>query len=84
MELACHHFFQEIRKVEEEYKMEYVPIWLRDEREEGIKRGEKRGIMKMAKQTAAKMLKKGFDIDTIIEITGLDKKEIDKLAHGSN
>jgi hypothetical protein len=23
--------------------MEYVPIWLRDEREEGIKIGEKRG-----------------------------------------
>ena len=32
---------EEIKKVEEEYKMEYVPIWLRDEREEGIKIGEK-------------------------------------------
>jgi hypothetical protein len=30
------------------------------------------------------MLEKGFDLDTIIEITGLDRKEIDKLAQSSH
>jgi hypothetical protein len=26
------------------------------------------------------MLRKGFDLDTIIDITGLEKKEIEKLS----
>ncbi len=37
---------QAIKQAEEDYKMEYVPIWLRDEREEGIKIGEERGEKK--------------------------------------
>jgi predicted transposase/invertase (TIGR01784 family) len=90
---------QVIKQVEEEFKMEYVPIWLRDEREEGIKigekRGEKRGVEigievgekrgeingeKRGKiKTARNMLKKGFEIDVIVEVTGLTKKEVKNL-----
>ncbi len=74
-----------IKQVEEEFKMEYVPIWLRDEREEGIKIGEKRGVEigeKRGKiETAKNMLKKGFEIDVIVELTGLKRKEIEKLVN---
>jgi predicted transposase YdaD len=49
----------------------------------GEKRGEKKGIekgsIKEKIRTAKAMIEKGFDIDTIIDITGLDKKEIEKL-----
>ena len=38
----------------------------------GLKRGIKRGIL----ETAKKMLAKGIDIETIIEITGLTQEEI--------
>ena len=52
-------------------------------KEEGIKigeeRGENRGMIKKAKETAKKMLEKDFDVDVIMEITGLDKKEIKNL-----
>jgi hypothetical protein len=74
-----------IKQVEEEFKMEYVPIWLRDEREEGIKIGEKRGVEigeKRGKiETAKNMLKKGFEIAVIVELTGLKRKEIEKLVN---
>lgn len=40
----------------------------------GEKRGEKKGIMK----TVKKMLQKDFNIETIIEVTGLSKNEIEK------
>lgn len=75
---------EEIKKVEEEYKMEYVPIWLRDEREEGIKIGEEKGkqegMEEKAKETAKRMIEKGFEVDIIMEITGLKKEEVEKLA----
>lgn len=67
---------EEIKKVEEEFKMEYVPIWLRDEREVGIKIGEE----EKAKETAKKMLEKGFEVDIIMEITSLKKEDVEKLA----
>lgn len=44
-------------------------------REEGIKEGEKKNQL----ETAKKMKEKDMDIDTIIEITGLTKEEIEKL-----
>ena len=62
-----------------------LSIWLRDEREEGIKIGEKigekRGKKEKAIETAINMLKKGFEIDVIVEITGLKRKEIEKLIN---
>ena len=63
-------------KVEEEYKMEYVPIWLRDEREEGIKIGEET----KAKETARNLLEMGIETDKIAKATGLKKEEVEKLA----
>ena len=52
-------------------------------RKEGIKEGEERGIKKGEKrgrkETAKKMKEKGMDIQTIEEITGLSREEIEKL-----
>jgi hypothetical protein len=70
---------QVIKQVEEEFKMEYVPIWLRDEREEGVEIGEKRGIEKKAKETAKRMLEDGLPIETISKYTGLPGDIIKKL-----
>jgi predicted transposase/invertase (TIGR01784 family) len=58
-------------------------------REEGIKigesigekRGEKRGKKEGKIETAKNMLKKGFEIDVIAELTGLKRKEIEKLIN---
>ncbi len=41
-------------------------------RRDGKKEGEQKAIL----ETAKKMLVKGIDIETVIEITGLTKKEI--------
>jgi predicted transposase/invertase (TIGR01784 family) len=64
--------------------MEYVPIWLREEREVGIKIGEEKGkqegMEEKAIETAKRMLEKGFEIDIIMEITGLKKEEVETLA----
>jgi len=52
-------------------------------REEGIKIGEEKGIkigeLGKAKETAKRMLKKGFDLDTIVEITGLEPSQVERL-----
>ena len=65
----------------EEYKSFYAT--LQDERDEGIKEGEKRGIRKGMTQgiltTATRMKKAKFDVSTIIEMTGLSREEIEKL-----
>jgi predicted transposase/invertase (TIGR01784 family) len=51
--------------------------------EKGIKIGEEKGIkigeLGKAKETAKRMLKKGFDLDTIVEITGLEPSEVERL-----
>jgi len=69
-----------IKQAEEEYKMEYVPIWERD----AEKRGEKRGMEKKAKETAKNLLMMRIDIDKISKATGLKKEEIEKLASKSH
>jgi predicted transposase/invertase (TIGR01784 family) len=60
--------------------MEYIPTWERDAHKTGEKRGIEKGSIKEKIRTAKVMIEKGFDIDTIIDITGLDKKEIEKLS----
>ena len=42
----------------------------------GEKQGEARGEKKAKLETAKKMLEKGIDIETIIEVTGLTKEAI--------
>ena len=44
-------------------------------RQEGIKIGEKKGIIK----TATELKKAGADVELIMKTTGLTKKEIQKL-----
>ena len=60
--------------------MDYVPIWLREERELGIKIGEEKGKEEKAKETAKKMLEKGFEIDVILDLTGLKREEVEILV----
>lgn len=62
--------------------------WVREEREkamqegmkegmkEGLKEGLKEGVKEGVKRTARNMLEKGFDEETIMEVTGLTKEEI--------
>jgi hypothetical protein len=64
-----------IRKIEEEFKMEYIPLWEQDARKEGEKKGKE--------ETAKNLLKMGIDIDRISKATGLKKIEIEKLASKS-
>ncbi len=45
----------------------------------GMRKGMEKGMQQEKKQTAKKMLAKGLDIETIIEITGLTKEEIEKI-----
>lgn len=47
--------------------------------EEGRKEGEKAGAKKKQLEIAKMMKNKGMDVDTIVEITGLSKEEIEKL-----
>jgi predicted transposase/invertase (TIGR01784 family) len=42
------------------------------------------GMEEKAKETAKRMLEKGFDLDTIVEITGLKPSEIKKLSEITN
>ncbi len=69
-----------IKKAEEEFKMEYVPIWERDAQKIGEKIGEKRGRKEGKLETARKLIKRGVDIDIIVEATGFPKQEIEKLV----
>jgi hypothetical protein len=73
-----------IKKAEEEFKMEYVPIWERDAQKIGEKRGEKRGRKEAKLETARKLIKRGVDIDIIAEATGFPKQEIEKLGSKSH
>ena len=57
--------------------MEYVPIWLREEREVGIKIGEE----EKAKETAKRMLEDGLPIKTISKYTNLTEKEVKDLMN---
>jgi predicted transposase/invertase (TIGR01784 family) len=71
------------QQLREEGKHEGIKIGEKRGKHEGIKigekRGEKRGKEYTAKETAIRMLKKGFDLNTIVEITGLEPSEIKKL-----
>ncbi len=75
-----------IMETEEEFNMEYVPIWLRDwerkvEQSEirGEIRGEKTGITKEKLRTAGVMHNDGLSLETIAKYTGLPEEEIKDL-----
>ncbi|MCU0287855.1 MAG: Rpn family recombination-promoting nuclease/putative transposase [Acidobacteria bacterium] len=77
-----------IDKAEEEYKMDYIPSWersahrkgIREGMERGIERGFERGFGQGKRETAIKMLNKGYDIDVVCEMTGLDREEVIRLS----
>ena len=72
-----------MQTIAEEWKREGIKIGEEIGEERGVKIGEKRGEERgkeyTAKETAIRMLKKGFDLNTIVEITGLEPSEIKKL-----
>jgi len=79
---------EEIKRIEEEFKMPYLASWERSAKREGIKEGKevgiKEGINEEKIRAARMMIKKGFDLDTIMDITGLDRKEIERLTSTSH
>ncbi|MGE5341936.1 MAG: hypothetical protein ACM3SY_10715 [Candidatus Omnitrophota bacterium] len=56
--------------------MEYVPIWERDIRREGISEGKQ----ERAKEIAERMLNQGFKIETIAECLDITVEEVKKLT----
>ena len=60
----------------QQFKEEFMETLGPQLKEEGIKIG----VANKAVETAKKMIHKGFDIDTIMELTGLGKEEIKKLT----
>jgi len=71
---------EEIKKIEEEYKMPYLASWERD----AIKKGMKQGMNKEKMRTAKEMLREGIDLDTVAKITGLARKQIEKMLATSH
>ena len=49
-------------------------------RSEGEKIGRKEGKKEAKLETARKLIKRGVDMDIIVEATGLPKQEIEKLV----
>jgi len=70
-----------IRKIEEEFKMEYIPIWLRDERNEGKREGKIEGKKEGKKETARQMLLDNIPVEKVVKYTGLTEKEVKALMH---
>ncbi|MCP5103548.1 MAG: hypothetical protein GY950_09225 [bacterium] len=83
---------EEIKKIEEEYKMPYLASWERDAIkkgmkqgvEKGVKQGVKQGMNKEKERTAKEMLKEGIALDTVVKITGLDRKQVEKFLTTSH
>ena len=81
----------EVKKVKENknWRREYMTLMMRDKeniqkgielgRNEGIKLGRSEGIELEKRTTVIKMLKKGFDMELISELSGLSHEEIEKL-----
>ena len=71
---------EEISKIEEEHKMAYVTSWERIAKKEGKREGRLEGRREGRLETAQKMIKKGINKETIIEITGFSREELEKLS----
>ena len=69
----------EVKKVKENknWRREYMTLMMRDK--ENIQKGIKEGIELEKRTTVIKMLKKGFDMELISELSGLSYEEIEKL-----
>jgi predicted transposase/invertase (TIGR01784 family) len=69
-----------VRKIDEDKaRKEGREEGRKEGREEGRKEGREEGEKKGRKETAINMLEKGFNIDMIVELTGLEPDEIEAL-----
>ena len=72
---------QQFREEFREEFMETLGPQLKEEGiKEGIKEGKEEGIKEGKKEIVLQMLKRGFDLNTIMDLTGLRKSEIETLA----
>ena len=71
-------YFQDIL---EEEKEEVREIGLAEGRAQGLAEGRVQGLAEGSKDIAAKMIKKGYDLKEISELTGLALDEIEKLQN---
>ena len=71
-------YFQDIL---EEEKEEVREIGLAEGRAQGLAEGRAEGLAESSKDIAAKMIKKGYDLKEIAELTGLALDEIEKLQN---
>ena len=71
-------YFQDIL---EEEKEEVREIGLAEGRAQGLAEGRAEGLAEGSKDIAAKMIKKGYDLKEISELTGLALDEIEKLQN---
>lgn len=71
-------YFQDIL---EEEKEEVREIGLAEGRAQGLAEGRAEGLAESSKDIAAKMIKKGYDLKEISELTGLALDEIEKLQN---
>jgi len=63
---------EEIKKIEEEFKMPYLTSWERS--------AKKKGMEEKAIETARNLLEMGIEIDKIAKATGLKKEKVEKMA----
>jgi predicted transposase YdaD len=68
------------QQMKEEFREEFMETMGPQLKDEVKKEGKKEGKKEEKKEIAKQMLRKGFDLDTIIDITGLEKTEIEKLS----
>ncbi|MGE5341612.1 MAG: hypothetical protein ACM3SY_09035, partial [Candidatus Omnitrophota bacterium] len=73
-----------IQQAQEETKMEYVPIWARDIRQEGLDQGKLDGIAEGKKENtievAERMINDGLRVETIAKYLGITVEEAKKLT----
>ncbi|MEA1980991.1 MAG: Rpn family recombination-promoting nuclease/putative transposase, partial [candidate division Zixibacteria bacterium] len=60
-------------------KTEGIKEGLEQGLEQGIEQGIEQGLKKEKRKVALNLIKKGFDNDTISDVTGLEEKEVEKL-----
>ncbi|MCX6579773.1 MAG: hypothetical protein NT166_06275 [Candidatus Aminicenantes bacterium] len=75
---------EEIVRIEEVYNMPYLASWERSAKRKGKIEGKVEGLEEgmelKAKETAKKMIDKGFELEVVMDISGLKKEEVQKLA----
>ena len=64
--------------------MPYLASWERSARRKGKIEGKIEGMELKAKEAAKKMIDKGFELEVVMDISGLKKEEVQKLASAFN